>query len=79
MKKLKYLLTILLVSSSLNLSFAQGGVDDDGDYCPECPPTPANGPGRTPIDDYAGVLIITALTIAGAIYYNKEKLSIKNK
>lgn len=85
MKKIYLTLIVILLT---NLTFANDNFVQVQDVT-QAPPTPttfqsrendgAGGYGSTPIDDYAEVLIITALTIAGAIYYNKEKLSIKNK
>ena len=40
---------------------------------------PPDGPGIAPINDYAGLLIVSGFIAATAIYFRKEQLIKKNK
>lgn len=83
MKYLKNYLTIFILLLTLSNSFAQGPGDClDPDDCTSGPQPPDTGaPGTTdnvPIDEYQGLLLITALT-AGLYYAKKKNLILKNK
>lgn len=80
MKYLKHYLTIFILLFTLSISFAQDCLDpDDCTSGPNPPDTGAPGTtGNVPIDEYQGLLVITALT-AGLYYAKKKNLILKNK
>lgn len=82
MKNLKLLFSLFLFNIfNLTLVFAQGGLDDDGDYCPSCPPPPTDAPGNpaTPIDEYTIILIVAGIVIASGLYFYRNSLQVKTK
>lgn len=77
----KFLTIIALFTLPLNTVYADCLPDD-----PDCTgtgdlPQPGDGTGAyspaTPIDEYAGLLIIAGVVAAGVIYSNKEKMILK--
>ncbi|SFM75476.1 hypothetical protein SAMN05421738_102185 [Algoriella xinjiangensis] len=78
MKNLKLYLTIFIFSlfTFCSNTFAQDCMPGDPECDPNTPPDPTNSPGnrKLPIDDYAPLLIITAITIAGLISYKQREL-----
>ncbi|WP_291074805.1 hypothetical protein [Empedobacter sp. UBA5987] len=73
MKKYRLLLTLFIFSIFTLKTYAQGCDPND----PDCgPPPPTNVPGKpsTRIDDYAPLLVISAISIAGFISYRQRQV-----
>ena len=74
MKKYRLLLTLFIFSIFTLTIYAQGCDPDDPDCGP--PPPDTNVPGilSTPIVDYAPLLVISAISIAGFISYRQRQV-----
>ena len=76
MKNYRLLLTLFIFSIFCLTIYAQSCDPADPDCTGTTPPPPTNVPGKpeTPIDDYAPILIVTAVTIAGFISYRQRQV-----
>jgi len=79
MKPFFKILTLITFFSLLSsIVYSQGSTPQpcqDGWTCNDI--SPNEGLGATPIDEYAGLLIIVGVVAAGVIYSNKEKMILK--
>lgn len=79
--KIIKLLTVIIYFAS-NLAFANNAsIGNETVHIESAPPMPyakdendGLGAGVTPIDNYAPLLVVTAIGIAGAIYYRQRRL-----
>ena len=79
MKYLKLYLSIFILFFSLTNTFSQDCLDPE-----DCLPTPGTGGGdgsantggpgsiKVPIDDYAPILIVLGITVAGVVVFRKK-------
>ncbi|MDM1549977.1 hypothetical protein [Empedobacter falsenii] len=74
MKKYRLLLTLFIFSIFTLTTYAQDCDPDDPDCGPPPPGTNVPGKPSTPIDDYAPILIVTAVTIAGYFSYRQRQV-----
>ena len=77
MKKILILTFIPVLVSSISVSAQQVPLPCMGDDCNQNGGSTGEGdggPATTPIDDYAPLLVVTAIGIAGTIYYRQRQL-----
>ena len=77
MKYLKLFLSILILLFTLTTTYAQPDcLDDDPDCIPNTNPNLGPGAPGIPIDDYAPILVIIGITVAGTVLYRKQQKQV---